>query len=205
MIRINLLPVRQQKRLAAIQRQTTLFILVVGVLIGIFALAYVSTYAVVAGKRAEKNTLQTKADQLKKTVELIDKLKAQKDELDKKLDAIAQLEALRMGPVKILDEISARIPEDDAWLTSLAHTKDKLTLSGMAKDNETISLFMSNLGESPLFKDIELVRSAQEILNDIRLKSFSITCVVVLEPKKEEPDKEKSEPLKDQQAQAKTS
>ncbi|MCK7509133.1 MAG: PilN domain-containing protein [Desulfobacterales bacterium] len=59
----------------------------------------------------------------------IEKFKQQKQELERKLDVIQDLNAKKTGPVEVLDELSLIIPEK-AWLTSLSNKGDNMVLEG---------------------------------------------------------------------------
>lgn len=169
---------------------------------------YVVRHGQVVQLRSDHQVLDERAKNLADMVKEVKQLETQIDDLNKLIDTILKLENSRRGPVKVLMEISARIPKKRAWLTELKQTDSLLTIRGVAMDNETIAEFMSNLeGPEPapvkepaaegeesaedmeppnIFQNIELVRSAQEIQESLRLKGFSINCTVVLE--KEEPE-----------------
>ncbi len=180
MIRINLLPVRAIKKKRAVRKQVTIFFISVGLLILVCAGAYLQKAGAVGELTAQKEELAAKEALLRTKVKEVDDLKKEEEDLQAKLKIIAELENRRTGPVRILDEISRRTPAGKAYLVKLTKEKDKLTLNGVAMDNETIAVFMSRLEESEYLQKVELVRSSQEILNEMRLKSFSITCNIVL-------------------------
>lgn len=180
MIRINLLPVRAFKKRAAIKKQATIYFAAVIALVVLLSLVYTTRSGVVAGLRSERDTLAAQKTKLDNELKEIETLEAEKASLQAKLQAIADLETKRKGPVRILDEVSLRIPENRALLINLNQEAEQLTLKGMAMDNETIALFMSNLEESDFFADVELVRSTEQILEKRRIKGFSITCTIVL-------------------------
>lgn len=188
MIRINLLPVRAFKRKENIRKQVSIYFLTVVFLVAALGYFYVVLRNDVNALTAEQETLAAQEAQLRKTVKEVDDLKKEEEELQAKLKIIADLENRRTGPVRVLDEISRRIPNNRAWLVSLTKDKDKLTLKGVAMDNETIALFMSSLETSAYMQNVELVRASQEIRNEMRLKSFTVMCDIVLpQPESKEP------------------
>lgn len=105
----------------------------------------------------------------------IENFKQQKQELEKKLDVIQDLNAKKTGPVEILDELSMIIP-DKAWITSLSNKGDSMVLEGQALDNTTIATFMKQLQSSKHFDNVTLVLSQQEGGR----QKFSITCKIKL-------------------------
>jgi len=187
LIRINLLPVRAFRRKENIRRQVSIFFLSVVFLIGVLGFLYTNHLNVVRELTTEKETLAAQERELRKKVQEVEQLKQEEAELQRKLQVVADLENRRSGPVRILDEISRRTPPNKAWLVNLGQAGDTLSLKGYALDNETIALFMSNLQASDYFSNIELVRSAEETRQEIRVKSFSLTAGIVLK-KPETPD-----------------
>ena len=54
-------------------------------------------------------------------------------------------------------------------------TKNVL-LKGVALDNKTIADFMTGLEKLPMFSSVRLINIEHEVIRDIKLKSFEITC-----------------------------
>ena len=79
----------------------------------------------------------------RKKVAEAEELLKEEESLQAKLNIIEDLETRRSGPVKILDELSKLIPAKKAYMVNLTQSDDKLTLKGVAMDNETIALFMA--------------------------------------------------------------
>ena len=180
MIRINLLPVRAFRKKENIRKQVSIYLLTVVFLVAVFGFLYVRKHNSVVELIDIKETLAEQEIQMRKKVKEVDRLKSEEEDLQEKLKIIAKLETKRTGPVRILDEISRRTPANRAWLVNMTKAGDQLTLKGVAMDNETIALYMSNLEGSEYIQNVELLRSSQEIRNNMRLKSFSITCRIVL-------------------------
>jgi type IV pilus assembly protein PilN len=186
MIRINLLPVRAFKRKENVRRQVSVYLLTIVLLAGLLGWVFFYYQGIVRDLNNDKEALQTEEKALAAKVKEVQQLQQEEDDLKAKLAIIAKLERSRRGPVHILDEISKRIPAQKAYLLDMSQSKGRLTLKGVAMDNETIALFMSNLEASDYFQDVELVRSAQEIRNDLRLKGFSVNCTIVIPSDEEE-------------------
>jgi type IV pilus assembly protein PilN len=120
--------------------------------------------AVTQQREALQNEVASTTMEIKKlTAEAgeIEKFKAQKQELERKLKVIEDLNAKKTGPVQILDELSLIIP-DKMWLTTLDNKGDNLVLGGLAVDNTTIATFMKRLQASTHFDNVALVLSQQE-------------------------------------------
>lgn len=202
MIRINLLPVRAFKKKENIRKQVSIYVLTVLFLIGVMGFFYMRKANVVRELESEQAVLADQEKKLKETVKEVDDLKKEEEELQEKLKIIAELETKRTGPVRILDEISRRIPSGKAFLVALTKENDKMGVNGVAIDNESIALFLSKLEQSEYFDNVQLVKSSQEIRNEMRLKSFAINCNIVLAREEAEASEEGQD--KDQAKKAKT-
>jgi type IV pilus assembly protein PilN len=175
MVKINLLPIRTELRKKALVEHVVLLALCV---VLVFILAWFVQTAINQQKESlQREVATTKLEIKKLTAEAgeIEKFKAQKQELERKLDVIQSLNAKKTGPVEILDELSLIIPEK-AWLTSLNNKGDDLVLEGLALDNTTIATFMKSLQASTHFDNVSLVLSQQEGGKH----KFSITCKIKL-------------------------
>ena len=118
MLQINLLPVREvRKRFEARQivLQQLLVLILTGAAIGAF-------HTRLAGRieRTQARIHQMDKDiaQFKPQLEQVEGFKKKKKELEKKIEVIESLDRQRRGPVRILAELSDRIPAR-VWLTSL--------------------------------------------------------------------------------------
>lgn len=130
-------------------------------------------WATVDKLRQDKGVLDGKLAKLKEETKQVAELEQKKKLLQEKLLVIATLKANKQGPVHILDDINTAIPER-AWLVSIKEKAGTLEISGVALDNQTITLFMQKLKESKYFHDIDLVVSAEYVQDNVKLKQFSI-------------------------------
>jgi type IV pilus assembly protein PilN len=83
-----------------------------------------------------------------------------KAELQAKLKVIDDLKRKRVGPARILEDLSTATPQK-LWLVSFSETNGQATIAGMALDNQTIAAFMRSLQTSPYFFDVDLVETSQ--------------------------------------------
>lgn len=161
MVKVNLLPIRSELRKKALVEHVLLLALCIFlVIIGEW---FVQT-AINQQKEALENEMaSTKVEIKKLTAEAgeIEKFKTQKQELERKLKVIEDLNAKKTGPVQILDELSLIIPEK-MWLNSVDNKGDNLVLGGYAVDNTTIAAFLKRLQASSHFDNVALVMSQQE-------------------------------------------
>ena len=155
MLQINLLPVREARRKADVRQQ--LMQLVFGLLIALGVIAIVHSRISDQIGQAESHVAQMETDiaKFKPQLDQVASFKRRKAELLRKIDVIDNLDRARSGPVRVLAELSDRIP-DRLWLTSIETKGNTLLMQGLSLDNELVALFLRALGTSPLFSDIDL-------------------------------------------------
>lgn len=173
MVKINLLPIRLELRKKALVEHVVLLALcVILVIIGEY---FVHMTVTQQRESLRKEVTDTRVEIKRLTAEAgeIEKFKQQKQELERKLGVIQDLNAKKTGPVEILDELSVIIPEK-AWLVSITNNGDNMVFEGAASDNTTIAAFMKQLQASKHFDNVTLVLSQQEGGR----QKFSITCKI---------------------------
>lgn len=117
-------------------------------------------------------------ERLKKEIGEVEKFKARKAELQKKVDIISDLQKGRIGPVRYFDALSAAIPEK-CWIDTLGVKGQSVTLSGVALNNYTIANFMTALGQTGRFRDVVLGAAEQTTVTGIKLVKFNLTFQTV--------------------------
>jgi type IV pilus assembly protein PilN len=178
MLEINLLPVREEKRKADV-RQFAL--LLGGTFAGSVALAgavHLKLLGDVSTTKGSLVELQTQIDQFKPQLEQVDRYRATKQAIESKLEVIDRLERSRSGPVHMLEELALHSP-DRLWLTGLEAENGEVTVKGMSLDNELVALFMTSLGSSPYFKNVELKETEAKDVDGLRLNEFMVSAAIV--------------------------
>jgi type IV pilus assembly protein PilN len=177
MIEINLLPVREEKRKADVRQFA---VMLGGTLAGTVALAamvHVKVVADVVSTRGSLVDLQKQIDQFKPQLEQVEKYRATKQAIEAKLEVISRLERSRSGPLHMLTELSVNAPER-LWLTKLDAKASRVVVKGMSLDNELVALFMTALGDSPHFKDVELEETEAKEVDGLRLNEFELSATL---------------------------
>lgn len=177
MIRINLLPVRQEQRRQFGKQQLFLGVLLLGV-----EMAVLFTWH--RGLVEERNEVQGRVDAIQAEVNALDsqsqeltRLNEQKQQLEDLQNILEDLEANRAGPVQVLDELKVmlnppandlqRVAQDrmgwdtqwdptNIWLTEFAEDEQELTVSGKAMSNDDVAEFLVRLANSPYFDNVLL-------------------------------------------------
>jgi type IV pilus assembly protein PilN len=175
MIHINLLPIRAERRKEFIRKQLSiaaLTLLFTAVAIGFFYYRIQTQYNATNSNLHRTNK---KIKQLEPIIKKIDQYKKQKEEISKKIAVIIDLDRYRLAPVVILSDLNRQRPEK-LWFTSLKESGKRLTISGVAVDNETIVTFLNNLKQSAPLKKADLALLRSKKIEKLELKEFTINC-----------------------------
>jgi type IV pilus assembly protein PilN len=156
MIRVNLLPHREEKR----KRRQQQF----GVLAGIAAVAGLLVAAAVwvfldqqvSQQHAQVAYMKAEIDKLDKQIEEIRKIREETASLLAKKQVVEGLQSNRSEPVQLLDQLLRQLPEG-VYLKAIKQTGPKVNISGYAQSNARVSTLMRNLGASPYLENPELV------------------------------------------------
>jgi type IV pilus assembly protein PilN len=181
MIRINLLPVREERRKADLRQ----FGVVLGaVLVGsllIVGLYHIKLVSDVREAKASVAATQQEIERFKPQLAQLEEYRKTKAEIEKKLEVIERLDASRSGPVRIFDELAIHAPAR-LWLTKLEAHEGRIRIDGMSLDNELVALFMTALNESPYFDNVELRETAAKEMGGYKLNEFALTATLVTPP-----------------------
>lgn len=177
MIRINLLPVRAQKK-----RNTSIYQIVAMAAVVMVALVTGFTvHSVFVGKVETRQTkVAENAAEMKRLEGIIgevNQLEKQTERLKNQLAVIDKLEKGKRGPVRVLDNMSESIPKR-VWITSFREQGGTLSLTGSAVDNADISEFMRALQRTPYFTDVNLKFTQADLKDGATVYNFEIGCKV---------------------------
>lgn len=177
MIRINLLPHREEKRKA---RQKQFGILaglaaVVGLVIA--SLLWVFFDAQITKQQGRNKYLTTEIATLDKQIEEIARIREETASLLAKKQVVEGLQSFRSEPVYLLDQLLRQLPEG-LYLKSIKQTGIKLSVSGYAQSNARVSAFMRNIEASPYLGNPNLVEIKAVTLNTQRANEFILDFVI---------------------------
>ena len=156
MIRINLLPHREEKRK---RRQQQFQILagisaVLALLVGGVVWLYLDSQ--VTQQKASVAYMKQEIDKLDKQIEEIRKIREETASLLAKKQVVEGLQSNRSEPVQLLDQFLRQLPEG-VYLKGFKQTGAKVNIMGYAQSNARVSTLMRNLGASPYLENPELV------------------------------------------------
>lgn len=133
---------------------------------------------------AELALLKDDTTRIEQEVKILEKQTAEVKDLEQKeqllrekLSTIAQLKIKKHGPVHVLADMSASIPEK-TWLEALKERDGVIEIKGIALDNQTIAMFIGELEKSAYFEGVDLIQSKQYIKDDVKMKEFGISFKV---------------------------
>jgi type IV pilus assembly protein PilN len=180
MIRINLLPHREQKRQARQRQFVSLAIVVAALGLAVFGLGHVLFQAQIENQESRNKLLKTEIAKLDEQIKEIDKLREQTQALLARKQVVETLQTNRTEAVHILDQMVRQLP-DGIYLKSLKQVGTKVTLVGYAQSNARVSTLMRNVEASPWLAQPELVEIKavpSPAAKDLRVNEFTLNFQV---------------------------
>ena len=149
MIRVNLLPHREEKRKARRQQFYALsgLVTVLAGVIWFFGFTIISGY--ISTQDSKNAFLKAEIEVLDKDIEEIKKLREQTDALLSRKRVIESLQANRTETVHLFNELARRVPSG-IYLKGIKQAGQKVSLVGYTQTNTRVSTLMHNLDESPV-------------------------------------------------------
>ncbi|QKV58087.1 MAG: PilN domain-containing protein [Dechloromonas sp.] len=185
MIRINLLPHREEARKA---RRQQFFVMLGGVAV-LSALVVFLGYTIINGyinSQDETNAfLKREIAVLDKQIEQIKRLKEQTQALLSRKQIIEDLQRDRGETVHLLTELVKQVPEG-VYLKSLKQEGSKVNVTGYAQSNARVSALMRNIEASPWLENPQLIEVKAAVLNGRRTNEFAMNFSL----KRAKPDEE---------------
>ena len=156
MIRINLLPHREEKRKRREQQFVVLagFTAVVGLVVA--GAVWLFLDAQLTQQRSNVAYMKSEIDKLDKQIDEIHKIREETASLLAKKQVVEGLQSNRSEPVQLLDQLLRQLPEG-VYLKSIKQTGAKVNVVGYAQSNARVSTLMRNLGASPYLENPDLI------------------------------------------------
>ncbi len=177
MIRINLLPFREERRRKRVRRQMTGFLLFLLLTAGgLFQLAFSMDRRIA---RMEEDTKRI-VDQIAIYRERADKAGRMKKDLsllDRKITVITDLNRGRYRQVDLLAELSRQIVEGRMWIDHITTDPLKTVIQGMAFENSAVADFLTRLETSSHYERVDLKQSVSRRSRQGKLlRAFTLEC-----------------------------
>jgi type IV pilus assembly protein PilN len=181
MIRINLLPFREIS--AEVTRRRDLVIGGATLLATLLLMLGVYLY-----QSSQVSSLQNRLAELRKENEMLNaqvkevaQLQNKIKELKGKTQVLDDLNKKKVGPVRILESLSAATPSG-LWITEYREAGSDVSITGMAMDNQTLADFLKALSTFAYFRNVELIETVQGDEKAGPYKKFSIKSGVAYQP-----------------------
>ena len=174
MIRINLLPHREEKRIA---QKRQMGVIAAGVAV-MGLLSVLLGYTIIAGfiehQKSNNEYLKSEIGKLDKEIAEIKALKDKTKSLLDRKKVVEDLQTDRSSSVHLLDQLVRQLPEG-IYLKTIKQNGKSITLQGYAQSNARVSTLMRNLEESPWLESPNLVEIKAVNLNNTRVNEFTLT------------------------------
>jgi type IV pilus assembly protein PilN len=173
MIRLNLLPHREQKRQARKRQFISLSISLAVLAIAVVALVHVVMAARIENQNQRNELLKTEIAKLDAQIKEIDRLREQTQALLARKQIVETLQTNRTEAVHLIDQVVRQLP-DGIYLRSLKQVDNKVTIIGYAQSNARVSTLMRNIEssvwlEKPALVEIKSVQVAGGKSNEFTL------------------------------------
>lgn len=177
MIRINLLPYREERR----QAQRKQFFALAGLVAVLAIVIVVMVHGVIAGYIAQQESknefLKKEIAALDKEIDEIKRLKEQTNALLSRKGVIENLQGSRAETVLLFNELAKQVPAG-IYLKSLKQSGNRINLGGIAQSNARVSTLMRNLEASPLLERPDLVQIKAVTQGNRRYAEFSLNVTI---------------------------
>jgi len=155
-VRINLLPHREERRRARQRQFVSLAITLALLSLGIIALVHAVFSAQIENQNSRNRLLKTEIAKLDEQIKEIDRLREQIQAVISRKQVVETLQANRSEAVHLLDQLVRQLP-DGVYLRAIKQAGTKVTLTGYAQSNARVSTLMRNIESSPWVGQPELV------------------------------------------------
>lgn len=181
MVRINLLPWREQLRE---ERKREFFVLLMGVII----IAAGIVFLVDRNFRGDIRYQQGRNDFVRREIMVLDariveinQLKEQKQQINSRMAVIQDLQGSRPVIVRVFDELVKALPSG-VYFNTVKRTGERLEIEGIAESNNKVSDLMRRIDESQWFVNPSLQQisaASADVNSDQRAaNAFSLTLLL---------------------------
>jgi len=155
-VRINLLPHREQRRQARQRQFVSLAVVLAALSLAIILLVHGVFSAQIENQKSRNALLKTEIAKLDEQIKEIDRLREQIQAVISRKQVVETLQANRSEAVHLLDQLVRQLP-DGVYLRSIRQVGAKVTLNGYAQSNARVSTLMRNIEASPWVSEPNLV------------------------------------------------
>lgn len=158
MIRINLLPHREEKR-KELKSNFYSLLMLAGIMGAAFVLLIGMLFSARLSAQAERKVFITNANaELDDKIKEVATLKQEIDGLKARQQAVEDLQGDRNQPVYMLNELVKLAPEG-LYLNIIKQSGQQISIKGYAQSHDVVRIFVKSLGESKWISNPEIVQN----------------------------------------------
>lgn len=173
MIRINLLPHRDEGRKARQKQFVTMAVLAALIGVGIAGVVWKFFDAQIDEQKDRSKFMGVEIAKLDKEIDEIKRIREETASLLSKKQVVEGLQSNRSDPVHLLDQMLRQLPEG-LYLKSIKQTGPKINVTGYAQSNARVAAFMRNVEASPYIEAPNLIEIKAVDVNKVRANEFSL-------------------------------
>ena len=181
MIRINLLPHREEKRRARKIQFFALSFISAALGLLVWGLVHMAISTQVDYQARRNAYLEKETAILDKQIGEIRKLREQTKSLLERKDAVEKLQSDRASVVHLMDQMLRILPEG-VYLKSIRQNGDAINLVGYAQSNARVSTLMRAIEDSAWLESPALVEIHASSANGARVSEFTLTFNLTKSP-----------------------
>ncbi len=153
-------------------------IAIMGLAVGWIAVQWLSDTRTINQLDEGINQLTQEKARLAPIIAQVEAYQAKLAELEEKERLIERLKTEREGPVRMLEALSAELP-DFVWLTELTQRAGMVTIDGMAASLVSVADYIRKLEDSDWFQNVELVQAAVNTRQEQEFTEFQLRTQLV--------------------------
>lgn len=177
MIRINLLPHREEARKRRRQEFYTLIGLVLLLALAVAFVVHTLIANTIEQQQNKNDFLKREIAVLENDIAEIKRLREQTQALLSRKQVIEELQSNRAETVHVFNELVKQTPEG-VYLKSIKQTGSVINLLGYAQSNARVSQLMRNLDASPALQSPQLVEIKAADVNRRRVSEFNLNISI---------------------------
>lgn len=182
MIRINLLPYRNQRRQQEILQHLAVVVAAITLVVVLVLGADWYKSSELDGLQEEFNVLKAKNAELQKKIGKLKDLDKLRADVERKLALVDELQQGRFYSLNTLYEIARVIPEN-VWVNKITDSGSELKVTGTGESNKAVANFMRSLDESDIFSDVTLQIISRSQADGVPVRSFTMSVKRVTDKK----------------------
>ncbi len=153
-------------------------IAILGLAVGAVGVQWLSATRTINQLDEEINQLTQEKARLAPIIAQVEAYQAKLAQLEEKERLIERLKTEREGPVRMLEALSAELP-DFVWLTELSQCAGMVTIDGMAASLVSVADYIRKVDENEWFQNVELVDASINTRQEQEFTQFQLRTQLV--------------------------